>query len=103
MQYQIFANFRQNHLFSAGDKTTVFQNDRFDNPENKISLPVVPLVREQKKGHVRNCSTAVLGPEMAAPILRAPGIFLFMQGNLHAHQKPRFRWWYFGGGAQRVF
>ena len=29
----IFANFRQNHLFSAGDKTTVFQNDRFDNPE----------------------------------------------------------------------
>ena len=28
-----FANFRQNHLFSAGDKTTVFQNDRFDNPE----------------------------------------------------------------------
>ena len=30
---RIFANFRQNHLFSAGDKTTVFQNDRFDNPE----------------------------------------------------------------------
>ena len=30
---RIFANFRQNHLFLAGDKTTVFQNDRFDNPE----------------------------------------------------------------------
>ena len=30
---RIFANFRQNHLFSAGDKTTVFQNDRFVNPE----------------------------------------------------------------------
>ena len=30
---RIFADFRQNHLFSAGDKTTVFQNDRFDNPE----------------------------------------------------------------------
>ena len=30
---RIFANFRQNHLFSAGGKTTVFQNDRFDNPD----------------------------------------------------------------------
>ena len=30
---RISANSRQNHLFSAGDKTTVFQNDRFDNPE----------------------------------------------------------------------
>ena len=32
---KIFADFRQNHLFSAGDKTTVFQNDRFDNPDKK--------------------------------------------------------------------
>ena len=31
-----FANFRQNLLFSAGDKTTVFQNDRFDNPEKTL-------------------------------------------------------------------
>ena len=30
---RIFANFRQNHLFSAGDKTTLFQSDRFDDPE----------------------------------------------------------------------
>ena len=30
---RIFASFRQNHLFSAGGKTTVFQNDRFDKPE----------------------------------------------------------------------
>ena len=30
---RIFANFRQNHLFSAGDKTNVFQNGRFDNPD----------------------------------------------------------------------
>ena len=30
---RISADFRQNHLFSAGDKTTVFQNDRFDNPD----------------------------------------------------------------------
>ena len=33
MHYQNFADFRQNHLFSAGDKTTVFQNDRFDDPD----------------------------------------------------------------------
>ena len=33
MHYRNFADFRQNHLFSAGDKNTVFQNDRFDNPE----------------------------------------------------------------------
>ena len=33
---RIFANFRQNHLFSAGDKTTVFQNDRFDNPDSLV-------------------------------------------------------------------
>ena len=36
MHYRNFADFRQNHLFSAGDKTTVLRNDRFDNPE-KIS------------------------------------------------------------------
>ena len=30
---RVFANFRQNHLFSAGDINTVFQNDRYDNPE----------------------------------------------------------------------
>ena len=30
---RIFADFHQNHLFSAGDKSTVFQNDRFDNPD----------------------------------------------------------------------
>ena len=33
MHYQSFRRFRQNHLFSVGDKNTVFQNDRFDNPE----------------------------------------------------------------------
>ena len=30
---RIFADFRQNHLFLAGDKNTVFQNDSFNNPE----------------------------------------------------------------------
>ena len=39
MQYQNFRQFRQNHPFSAGDKTTVYQNDRFDNPD-KVALPV---------------------------------------------------------------
>ena len=32
-QHPYFRRFRQNHLFSALDKSTVFQNDRFDNPE----------------------------------------------------------------------
>ena len=32
---RMFSNFRQNHLFSAGDKITVFQNDHFDNPERR--------------------------------------------------------------------
>ena len=31
----IFADFRQNHLFSAGDTNTVLENDRFDNPESR--------------------------------------------------------------------
>ena len=47
---------------------------------------------------------AILGPEMAAPILWVPWIFeLFLLENLHAHKIPRFRWGYwvffFGGGG----
>ena len=35
---------------------------------------------------------AILGAEMAAPILRAPGIFrLFLLKKPHAHKIPRFR------------
>ena len=35
---------------------------------------------------------AILGPEMAAPILWAPGIFaFFLQENPHAHKIPPFR------------
>ena len=35
---------------------------------------------------------AILGPEMAAPILRAPGIFwFFLLDNPHAHNIPPFR------------
>ena len=38
----------------------------------------------------------ILGPEMAAPILWAPGIFgLFLLENPHAHKIPPFR----GGGG----
>ena len=37
---------------------------------------------------------AMLGSEMAAPILWAPRILLFLQENLHAHKIPRF-----GGGG----
>ena len=42
----------------------------------------------------------ILGPEMAAPILRTPGIFwFFLLENSHAHTIPRFR----GGGGCWVF
>ena len=46
--------------------------------------------------------SAILGPEMAAPILWAPRIFsvVFLQENLHVHKIPRFRggaFWVWGG------
>ena len=46
----------------------------------------------------------ILGPEMAAPILWAPGIFwFFLLENPHAHKIPPFRggFWVFleGGGG----
>ena len=44
---------------------------------------------------------AILGPEMAAPILWAPGIFwFFLLENPHAHEIPPFRG---GGGGFWVF
>ena len=43
--------------------------------------------------------SAILGPEMAAPMLWAPGkISFFLQENLHAHKIPRF-----GGGGYLGF
>ena len=43
---------------------------------------------------------AILGPEMAAPILWAPGIFwFFLLENPHAHKIPLFR----GGGVMGFF
>ena len=43
--------------------------------------------------------SAILGPEMAAPILWAPGKNAsVLHKNLHAHKIPRFR----GGGVFRV-
>ena len=54
--------------------------------------------------------SAILGPEMAAPILRAPRISVFfLQKNLHVHKIPRFRgggvfWvWCEGGGGSADF
>ena len=45
----------------------------------------------------------ILGPEMAAPILWAPGIFgFFLLDNPHAHKIPPFRggfWVFLGGGG----
>ena len=46
----------------------------------------------------------ILGPEMAAPILWAPGIFwFFLQENPHAHKIPPFRggcWIFLEGGGE---
>ena len=33
VRYRNFADFREDHRFSAGGKNTVLQNDRFDNPD----------------------------------------------------------------------
>ena len=41
---------------------------------------------------------SIFGPEMAVPILWAPGIlWFFLQEHLHAHKTPRFRWDIFSG------
>ena len=47
---------------------------------------------EQNKPHIRNFPPVIPGPEMAAPILWAPGIFwFFLLDNPHAHKIPLFR------------
>ena len=50
--------------------------------------------------------SAILGPEMAAPILWTPGTnAFFLQENLHVHKIPRFGggggfgFWVLGGGG----
>ena len=44
--------------------------------------------------------SAILGPEMAAPILWAPRIAaFFLQANLHVHKIPRFRGEFCLGGG----
>ena len=64
---RIFANFRQNHLFSAGDKTTVFQNDRFDNPDLSAGFGVLsagfPRMRrtKMKRNRKKNKRSKLLG------------------------------------------
>ena len=51
--------------------------------------------------------SAILGPEMAAPILWTPGKnAFFLQENLHVHKIPRFRgvfWVFLGGGVPILF
>ena len=52
----------------------------------------------QKKRDVHKFPPAILGPEMAAPILWAPGLFwFFLLENPHAHKIPPF-----GGGGGGV-
>ena len=47
---------------------------------------------------------AILGPEMAAPILWAPRISVFfLQENLHVHKIPRFRGGILGWGGSADF
>ena len=48
--------------------------------------------KHQKKRDVHKISPVTLGPEMAAPILWAPGIFwFFLLENPHAHKIPPFK------------
>ena len=48
-------------------------------------------IKDQKKPHAHNFSPAILGPEVAAPILWAPGFVLFFCcKSPHAHTIPRF-------------
>ena len=50
--------------------------------------------------------SAILGPEMAAPILWTPGKYaFFLQKNLHVHKIPRFGggFWVWGGGGGRFY
>ena len=53
--------------------------------------------------------SAILGPEMAAPILWTPGKnAFFLQKNLHVHKIPRFgggggEFWFGGGGKCRFY
>ena len=61
---RIFANFRQNHLFSAGDKTTVFQNDRFDNPDFFSSSSFSDGESAQKNPPKNYCTTKIPGTVM---------------------------------------
>ena len=50
--------------------------------------------------HVHKFPPVILGPEMAALISWAPGIFgFFLLENPHAHKIPPFR----GGGVDGVF
>ena len=68
---------------------------------SKIGSPIAkqrqrhPLALFRKILVSENFLSAILGPEMAAPILWAPRISVFfLQENLHVHKIPRFR----GGG-----
>ena len=50
----------------------------------------------QKSPRVREILSAILGPEMAAPIFGRPRISVFfLQVDLHVHKIPRF----IGGGG----
>ena len=57
----------------------------------------------QKNPRVRKFVSAILGPEMAARILRTPGKMpSFCRKTLHVHKIPRFRGggiWFWGGGG----
>ena len=61
------------------------------------------LAEFRKNVMSRKFPPAILGPEMAAPILWAHGIFwFFLLGNPHAHNIPPFRgecWVFFEGGG----
>ena len=71
-------------------------------PAQKLHLQAVFFEARESENvsRVPKFLPAILGPEIAAPILWASGkIAFFLHGNPHAHKIPRFR----GGGGIGIF
>ena len=62
------------------------------NSKNRCDFSALSVVFVRKSVMPINFPPAILGLEMTAPILWAPGIFwFFLQENPHAHKIPAFR------------
>ena len=75
----------------------------FLTPKNRPSYYLIPFDRVRKILGSVKFLFAILGPEMAAPVLWAPGKNAsVLLGKNHVHRIPRFRggvFWVWGGGS----